>query len=166
MTKKLLLIRHAKSSWDDASIADVDRPLNSRGIKNAPEMARRLKKLNIVPDVLISSHALRALETARLFAAEFGFAADKIHIRPELYLAGTDQFQSVISSLDDNWNVVALFSHNPGITEMANQLSNARIDNMPTASIFGARFIQPRWVDIVNVQGEFWFFDYPKSKDR
>ena len=164
--KKLLLIRHAKSSWDDASIDDVDRPLNGRGKKNAPEMAQRLVKKDIIPDLLVSSHALRALETARIFAKEFNLGANDILIRNELYMAGPGAFEQVIQNIPDEYNTIAVFSHNPGITEFANSITKARIDNMPTASIFAVKIKTDSWRTLKERDIDFWFFDYPKSKDQ
>lgn len=164
--KKLLLIRHAKSSWDDASIDDVDRPLNGRGKKNAPEMAQRLVKKDIIPDLLVSSHALRALETARIFAKEFNLGKNDILIRKELYMADPGAFEQVIQSIPDEYNTIALFSHNPGITEFANSITKARIDNMPTASIFAVKINTDSWRTLKDGDIDFWFFDYPKSKDQ
>lgn len=163
--KKLLLIRHAKSSWDDTSIDDVDRPLNGRGKKNAPDMALRLVKKDIIPDLLISSHALRALETARLFAKEMDIKTKDILVKKELYMAGPSSFEQVIQDIPDEYDTIALFSHNPGITEFANSISDARIDNMPTASVFAVKIDTDSWRTMKDKDIDFWFFDYPKSKN-
>lgn len=83
--KTLLLIRHAKSSWDDAAVADVDRPLNDRGRRDAPAMAKRLIKAGISIDRFVSSPARRARQTAELFAHEFDVKEKKIRFVPQLY---------------------------------------------------------------------------------
>src|SRR5580765_3411656 len=113
--KTLLLIRHAKSSWDSAASKDFDRPLNERGKKNAPEMASRLLKKKIDIDLFVSSPAKRAKTTAILFTREFEKKEEKIIFDPQLYNADIENFYDVISKLDDKYTSVAIFSHNPGI---------------------------------------------------
>jgi phosphohistidine phosphatase len=165
MIKTLLLVRHAKSSWDSASINDFERPLNDRGKRDAPAMASRLtaKKINI--DAIVSSPARRAKKTAAFFAAEYGLDENNIIYKTELYAAATDVFADVIKKFDNHFNHIALFSHNPGITEFANSLTTSRIDDMPTCSIFAVKLKLKDWNDFNEADKEFWFFDYPKSTD-
>lgn len=161
--KTLLLIRHAKSSWDSESLNDFDRPLNDRGKKDAPMMAQRLKEKNVKIDTIISSPAKRAKKTASYFAEEYEVGENNIVFKTELYAAPQDIFYEVIEKLDSNPDNIALFSHNPGITEFVNSLTNARIDDMPTCSIFAIKTDAKKWADIRGAKKEFWFFDYPKS---
>jgi phosphohistidine phosphatase len=161
--KTLLLIRHAKSDWDAGIASDFDRPLNERGKRDAPLMAHRLLDQNRVPDLLVASPAKRAAKTARLFAATFKQDKDSILYKPELYLAEPPAFFSVIQELDNQFGQAAIFAHNPGITSMANLVSQARIDDMPTCSIFGIKIQCDSWADFVTAPKEFWFFDYPKA---
>ena len=158
--KSLLLIRHAKSSWDDPSISDFDRPLNERGKKNAPEMAIRLHDKGIRLDMLVSSPAKRAKQTAKAFQKIL--EVDKLEFVDDLYLASPAAFAEVVARLPSKVKAVALFSHNPGITEFANSLSATRIDDMPTASIFAVNAEVDDWPDFSR-QAKFWFFDYPKA---
>ena len=158
--KTILLIRHAKSSWDDPSMTDFDRPLNERGKKNAPEMAIRLHDKGIRLDMLVSSPAKRAKQTAKAFQKILGI--DKLEFVDELYLASPSAFAKVVASLPSKANAVAIFSHNPGITEFANSLSATRIDDMPTASIFAVNADVADWADF-SAHSKFWFFDYPKA---
>jgi phosphohistidine phosphatase len=161
--KSLLLIRHAKSSWGDFSLPDFDRPLNERGKHDAPMMARRLLKKGVTLDLLVSSPAKRAKRTAQVFAEEFQKDKESVLYKDELYLAGSEQFYSVISKLDDSVNHVAIFSHNPGITTFANSLEVASIDDMPTCSIFAITSTAESWSAFRKAKKEFWFFDYPKN---
>ena len=160
--KTLLLIRHAKSSWDNIAVSDFDRTLNDRGKKDAPAMAKRLINRNIPIDAIISSPAKRAKKTATCFAEEYGFDESQIIYRPELYAAPLMVFYNVVREIDDSLNHVAIFSHNPGITEFANSLTGFRVDNMPTCSIFGIKIAIKHWKDFSEAKKEFWFFDYPK----
>jgi len=161
--KTLLLIRHAKSSWDDPSVPDFDRPLNERGKNDAPEMAKRLTDKKIRLDALVSSPAKRAKKTCIAFAKEFEYDKDDIRFEEKLYEAGTEDFLEVVKGLKNKWNDVAIFSHNPGITYFANTLTSTRIDNMPTCSIFSVKIKTDSWKDIDSAEKEFWFFDYPKA---
>ncbi|NIP30788.1 MAG: hypothetical protein GTO02_12900, partial [Candidatus Dadabacteria bacterium] len=88
MSCNLLLVRHAKSSWDNADLQDFDRPLNKRGFKNAPEMGKRLLKKGLIINLIYSSPALRAITTAELIAKEIGYESSKIIYKPEIYEAG------------------------------------------------------------------------------
>src|SRR5580765_1488798 len=134
--KTLLLIRHAKSSWDTPSQKDFDRPLNDRGHHDAPAMAERLLDKGIKIDAFISSTANRALTTARYFARKYNVSVHDIIKASELYDAPFDVFYDVIGKLGDGFDSVAIFAHNPGITTFANDLTKTQIDNMPTCGIF------------------------------
>ncbi|HEY6062293.1 MAG TPA: histidine phosphatase family protein, partial [Chitinophagaceae bacterium] len=130
--KTVLLVRHAKSDWGDASLSDFDRPLNGRGKSDAPVMAHRLLDKNIFIDAFISSPANRAKKTARIFAKEYKRDKDDIIIRDELYAAPENVFYDVILTADNKFKSIAIFSHNPGLTDFANLLTDTRIDNIPT----------------------------------
>jgi len=163
MSKTLFLIRHAKSSWDNPAINDLDRPLNERGKMDAPEMARRLNEKKIKIDVFISSPAKRARQTCKHFAKEFGQKKKDIILEERLYEAGDDNFVAVISNLKNKWDTAAIFSHNPGITSFANSLTSMRVDDMPTCSVFAVKADADKWKDFKSARKEFWFFDYPKT---
>ena len=124
--KHLLLVRHAKSSWDDFSIKDFDRPLNERGKKDAPMMAKRLLKRDVMIDAFISSPAKRARKTAEAFVKEYKSNKDQLIFLDELYLAGPSAFADVIKNTNDRYNTIAIFSHNEGITQFANSLTDTR----------------------------------------
>jgi phosphohistidine phosphatase len=160
--KTIYLIRHAKSDWG-ADVDDFDRPLNDRGKRDAPVMARRLKLRNVDIDAFVSSPAKRALKTAKIFAAEFSLQHEQIVQIPELYMAPAATFYSVLESLDNSLSSVLIFSHNNGITEFANSLGIARIDNMPTCSVFAFTVEAESWVQIRTALKQFVFFDYPKN---
>jgi phosphohistidine phosphatase len=162
--KLLLLIRHAKSSWDDIGQKDFDRPLNERGKHDAPVMAKKIRKEKDVElDAIISSPAKRALETAKYFAKEFDIKKKLIIEVPKLYEPTIDAFYDAVANIDDDYKTVALFSHNPGITAFANQLTNVHVDDMPTCAVFALRVLTDEWKNFQLAEKEFWFFDYPKN---
>lgn len=161
--KSLLVVRHAKSSWNSEELNDFDRPLNERGKRDAPMMADRLVGRDVHPDVLVSSPAKRAKKTAQLFAAGLGKQEDSIVYKTELYHAASEVFYEVIAKLPDTLDCVVIFSHNPGITAFVNGLGLVRIDDMPTCGVFAARVAIAHWKDFSTGKKEFWFFDYPKG---
>ncbi|MEO6454778.1 MAG: histidine phosphatase family protein [Ginsengibacter sp.] len=162
--KTLILIRHAKSSWDNNALTDFDRPLNERGKKDAPVMAKRLMESRITIDAFISSPAKRAKKTAEFFIKEFGRKEKEIIFIPELYEASVETFYHTVLQIDNALSNIAIFSHNPGITFFANTLtSNTRLDNMPTCSVFAVKSNIKKWSYFRDSEKEFWFFDYPKK---
>lgn len=162
--KSLLLVRHAKSSWDITTVNDFERPLNERGKSDAPDMAKRLLKEKVKIDAFVSSPAKRAKKTAQLFIHEFQRSKDDIIYVPELYEASVAILYKVTANLHDSFDSVAIFSHNPGVTEFANSLTTVRIDDMPTCGIFAVKIHANRWEDFEEANKEFWFFNYPKLK--
>jgi phosphohistidine phosphatase len=161
--KQLLLIRHAKSSWADFSVKDVDRPLNDRGKKDAPAMAKRLLDKGVHIDAFISSPAKRARRTAELFVKEYNGRKENIIFFQSLYLASPPAFFDVITKTNDKLSTIAVFSHNEGITDFANSLTDSRIDDMPTCSIFAVKANIKHWSDFKEAEKQFWFFDFPKA---
>ena len=164
--KTLLLIRHAKSSWDNFSLSDFERPLNERGKTDAPKMGERLRKKGVKIDAFISSPAKRAKKTAEYFIKEFDRDKDEIIFNSSLYDASVSDFNATVKTIDDKYNNVAIFSHNPGITQFANELvSGAGIDNMPTSSVFAVKADVDKWKNFSKAKKEFLFFEYPKKEE-
>lgn len=162
--KNLLLVRHAKSSWKDSSLPDFERPLNKRGKRNAPFMGSLLKnEYNIKPELVISSAAMRAAETAKIFCREIGYPKDKLLFTDKLYLSGPREMLEVIRSVDDSVDTLMIFAHNPGLTDLANRLSGEYIDNIPTAGIVGLSFDKSSWADLDSSSCSIVFFEYPKK---
>jgi len=163
MTKRLLLIRHAKSDWGSPSMGDFDRPLNKRGNTNAQEMAQRMIKQNIYPHLIVSSPALRALTTANYFAKTWGINENKIQTDKNIYEAGLKTLLNVVNHFNNQYDTVAMFGHNPGFTDFANYLSDVNIYNMPTCSIVMLEFPFEDWRLISGSTAKVLLFDYPKS---
>ena len=163
-SKTLLIVRHAKSSWELGPLSDFDRPLNDRGKKDAPMMAKRLLDKKIKIDAFISSPAKRAKNTAEIFCEQYNQSIESIEFIASLYHAGVDDFYAVVEQLDDRLDTVAVFSHNPGITYFVNSLTDQlQIDDMPTCGIFAIRVQKQKWTEFKSAIKEFLFFDYPKN---
>ncbi|MGI8634756.1 MAG: SixA phosphatase family protein [Segetibacter sp.] len=159
--KLLLLIRHAKSSWN-FDVEDFDRPLNHRGEHDAPEMAKRLIERDIKIDAFVSSPAKRAFTTAAIFAEAYDKKKRNIIVIDSLYEAAMGDFYDAIANFDDDYKTVAIFSHNPGITDFANRLNAAPIDDMPTCAVYAIKSDIKKWEDFSTSKKELLFFDYPK----
>lgn len=161
--KKLFLIRHAKSSWDEQGVTDLKRPLNKRGKRDAPFMGKLLHKGMIIPEQIYSSPAVRAITTANIFANELKFEKENIHVFESIYSGGIRELEDLIQNFDDDYNSVFIFGHNPTFTVYANHLGDKYIANMPTCSIVGFELIVKRWAEVERGKGKTFLFEYPKK---
>lgn len=160
---RLFIVRHAKSSWGGIGLSDFERPLNERGKRDAPDMAQRLLNRKVKIDAFISSPAKRAKNTCKAFCKIYKVREDDIIYIDELYHANSETFYKVIRDIDDHFRNVAIFSHNPGITDFVNSLcEGVRTDNMPTSAVFGVEMDIKNWAEFENAEKKFLFFDYPK----
>jgi phosphohistidine phosphatase len=144
--KTLLVLRHAKSSWDDPARDDHERPLNKRGRRDAPRMGELVREYGLMPDVVISSDAVRARLTAEAMA-EAAHYAGEILLDQNLYLASPDDILLLLRGVRQNAETVMIVGHNPGLEELVEQLTGERQD-LPTAAL--AQVVLPidRWRDL------------------
>jgi len=163
MAKQLIIIRHGKSDWAENGISDFERPLNHRGHKNALEMAERIIKKNLVPQFIVSSPAKRALTTARHFADVWQIPRESIQQEISVYEANTMALLNVVNRLSNTYDQVALFGHNPGLTDFVNYLANAHIYNLPTAGTVVIDFPFDDWSMVSQHTGSLFLFDSPKK---
>ena len=161
--KNLILIRHAKSSWKNHELADHDRPLNKRGIRDAPLMGELLSKKAINPDRILSSPAKRAIDTARLISQKIGVPVKHIVEHDKIYAASISSLLAIIQQIEDSFETVILIGHNPAITQMTLFLTHHPIDNIPTCGVVNMRFEIPTWREIAEGKGIIEFFEYPKK---
>lgn len=159
--RNLFLLRHAKSSWKDALLDDFERPLNKRGKRDAPQMAHRFSKRGYKIDLIILSKARRTTDTANIFVNILDYKS-KIELNDQLYEASSQTLLGVINQIEDRYQNVLLVSHNPGLTNLANYLSNYFIDNIPTSGIVGLS-TDLSWRNINEGGCTFLFFDFPKK---
>jgi phosphohistidine phosphatase len=162
---KLFLLRHAKSSWQDVTLDDFERPLKENGLKEASFMGGVYNKFcDSMPDAVISSHARRALETAQLFAKEIDYPLKKIILQKNIYGATSEELFEVLRDIGDEYKNVVMVGHNPGFTELANHIiDGVDIDNIPTCGLLGIEFDVKSWKKIEEKSGKLFCFEYPKK---
>ncbi len=163
--KTLVLLRHAKSDWGYEALKDIDRHLNERGYEDAYFMSDWYEKNMLLPDLIISSSANRALNTAFIFARRFSIPESKVRIEEGIYESASPNLLNIISQLDNNNSCVMLFGHNPGITNLANELNKELMfDNIPTCGIVCIEFDIKNWKDILKVkEGKLVNYKFPKN---
>jgi phosphohistidine phosphatase len=161
--KTLYLVRHAKSSWAEPDLTDMERPLNKRGNRDAPFMAKLLKARGAVPDAFVSSPANRAMTTARFFSNEFGVSPKGIVQKPEIYEATAGMIIDMVGQFSDHWKTVVLFGHNPTFTTLANLFSDRFIPNVPTCGIIHIESDIKNWATFEAGKGKVIDFHFPKQ---
>jgi len=162
--KTVYFNRHAKSDWSNRNLSDFDRPLNKRGLRDAPEMGKRLKKRGEPIALFISSPAKRAYSTACIMAENFGYPIDDIRRVDRLYLPSVSDFIQTLSEVENSHDSVIVFAHNPGITEVVEYLGNEGVGNMPTCGLAKIKFpLAESWREISGGTGNLEIFDYPKK---
>lgn len=145
--KTIVLIRHAKSSWDQ-DLRDLDRPLSVRGITDANLISKEFKDFNYQPDAVYTSPANRAATTCGIFMENLSLPKDSLYIKEELYDFGGDQVRRFIKALNNDLKKIMIFGHNHAFTSLANSLGNAHIDNLPTSGIVMIDFDVEHWKDV------------------
>lgn len=161
--KTLILVRHAKSSWDDPRLADFDRPLNGRGKRDVPKMAEYLASKDIHADLIVSSPANRAITTAQIIQEYQPSPKPAIIQERSLYHASVSSILNVVQDQPDAAATLMIFGHNPGFTDCANQLTDAYIENIPTCGVVGIQFQIDSWAQAGDNVGVNIFFYTPKA---
>jgi phosphohistidine phosphatase len=165
MQRTLVMIRHAKSSWANPLQSDYERPLNDRGIQDAPMMGERLGKHGLHPDLIIASTAKRAAQTAKKIAKAVGYDVNNIKWLEKLYHCIPTVYEEELYEIADNVKTVFIVAHNPGITEFVNQLSpHFEIDNMPTCGAVATQLRMEHWNQFSTAEKKVILFDYPKKQ--
>ena len=163
--KTLLLARHAKSSWDQPGVDDFDRVLNDRGVNDAPNMADFLQQCGYPINRIISSDAVRALQTAEEYR-KLLTPETKVSRQHKLYQATYSDILTVIKSIPESDEMVMLVGHNPGMNDVLNYLIRSEVDDMPTCSVAIIQFDVAGWDEIKINSGNLLAFEYPKKHDE
>lgn len=164
--KKIYLIRHAKASWDNLHLADIDRPLTEQGKTDAHWTGQQLKEQKIKPDVIVSSPAKRSLDTAEIIAEEIKYPLKKIVTLPQIYNAGVETLITAMQELDNQFNTALFFGHNPTLTWLAHYLCDDFKPNISTCGVVGIEFVADNWANITESEGKFLFFLHPPHENH
>lgn len=162
MSKTLFLVRHAKSSWDNPLLRDYERPLLKSGIERTKRVIRFLTSTEYRPDLIIASHAVRALETARLLASGLDYPNHEILIEPNIYYKDVSGLYDIVLALPDSKDAVMLVGHNPTMTQFANMFMDEKIDYLPTTGVACIQFDADDWAGIPIAERKAIFFITPK----
>lgn len=156
-------MRHAKSDQSIVGLKDFDRPLNNRGLGDAPRMGRRLLEMGVKPDLVISSPAERAKTTAEYVSEQLNYDIDTIVYDPEVYEASVRSLLVVVNNIEDKYNTVIIFGHNPTHTYLAEYLTKEAIGNIPTSGAVCINFEFDSWKMVSEGAGKMKWFEYPKG---
>jgi phosphohistidine phosphatase len=160
--KKLYLVRHAKSSWEEPGESDLDRPLMEKGIKRTLKLNRFLNDHSVQIDLMISSPAERAFQTAILIANGIGYPEDKIVIERKIYDGYYDRILDLIYATSSAVNSIMIIGHNPTITHLANLFLHPGVDLLPTAGTVCISYATEKWEAIPSVEPVSEFVIFPK----
>lgn len=161
--KTLYLVRHAKSSWEQQGIADEERPIIKKGIKKTKRVIAFLKERNVVVGLMISSQAVRALETARRMARGLKYPEKQIRIERKIYDGYFDRILDLIYKTPDEFDSLMIIGHNPTITHLANLFLHPGIDSMTTSAVVCISFNTDHWEKIPNTEGKQEFIFHGKK---
>lgn len=161
--KSLTIVRHAKSSWSDSTLSDRERPLNGRGKRAAPLMAKRIAESGIRPSLIITSPAVRARTTAKIIAQHINYPLEFLQREPQLYHASVNDILDVLVTQETGFNSLMLVGHNPGLTSFANYLVPGLTNNLPTAGVVSVNIDRDDWNLYEQPGTELVLHDWPKK---
>lgn len=162
--KTVYIVRHAKA--EGVLTSDRDRKLTKAGIEDAKKMAKKLNMLGELPDYIVSSPARRALKTAKIFAEKFGYPVENIGLRDVIYESGPKDILRLIQRLDEKYQSVYIFGHNPVLSELANMLAINFDQNLPKCGIVALDFPNMKWKDVYELRGSLRLYASPGKEDR
>lgn len=163
--KTLYIVRHAKSSWDFPDLKDAERPLIEKGINKTKKMLLELIEKNVVVDVIVSSHAKRAHETAKLIAKGINYPVEKIEISQHIYQVNRDDIFNILFSQNDSIDSLMIVGHNPTLTQFANLFLEEKIELLPTSGIVSISFETDKWIEVIKAKHKTNFIIFPKLQD-
>jgi len=164
--KNLLIMRHGKSDWSNGSISDFDRPLNERGEKASIIMGREISHLDVVPDIILSSPALRAKSTAKLVAQTIKYSEEIIYIE-DFYFGFRDSIIKNIQNLPNNINRVLIIGHNPTWENLVSALITDKMSvTMPTGTLVSLNSDIGSWVEFGMKTCKFDWILCPKDLEQ
>lgn len=159
--KTLYLLRHAKSSWKDGTLADIERPLNGRGRKASETMGGFLKKEKVIPDLVLSSSAVRARQTTDLVMAAANLSSE-LRFDERIYEASAQRLLEVVQQIDKSKKNVLLVGHNPGLEEFLELLTGS-VETMPTGTLSKVNLRAATWAAVKRKAGTLEWIVRPKE---
>lgn len=160
--KLLTIVRHGKSSWGNFEISDHDRPLKGIGIKKTKKVIEYLEKEKLIPDLILSSTATRAMATATLIAEGLGYDVEKISAKKVIYESSTDDIYNEIFAVNNSISSLMIVGHNPTFTDFVNDFVHPYIDNLPTTGTVCIEFDTDSWEKLSNAKYKVKFVVYPR----
>ena len=160
--KTLYIVRHAKSSLEFPELPDIDRPIIEKGINNTKKVVVEMQNRNVRVDLLISSHAKRAYETAKIIATGINYPVEKIEVNKEIYHVDENNIFNMLFALNDDIESIMIIGHNPTLTQFVNLFLSKKIDLLPTSGVVSISFNIKKWNDIVNAKPKINFTFFPK----
>lgn len=160
--RQLTLIRHAKSSWKNPELIDFDRPLNKRGKRDLPGIARRVAHFGLMPDIILSSGAKRAITTATEVAQALAISPEQIQQVPELYESCYETLLHTLQNQPDHYRHIMLFGHNPGLQQLGFYLTQEPLEKFPTGGVMHIHLSITNWSELAEHCGTLTLLDYPK----
>lgn len=161
--KKLYLMRHGKSSWDNTELQDFDRPLNHQGKKDTHLIGEFFAKEEIKFDFILSSPAKRAITTADIIAETLHIPTKKISTNPRIYEAGVETLLEIIGEIDPHHKSVLFIGHDPGLSWLAAYLGNEEHISLPTCGVYALEFKTTTWKSLTEAESKKLFFEFPKD---
>tara|TARA_B100000676_G_scaffold274485_1_gene293983 strand:+ start:852 stop:1343 length:492 start_codon:yes stop_codon:yes gene_type:complete len=161
LNKKLIIVRHSKSSWKDSSLDDFNRPLNKRGKEDGPIISNYLSKKTNFIDFLHSSSSVRTFETSKFFTERIKFG--KVKYDDSLYHSSSGSILNLIKNYSNEYSSVMLIAHNPGLTHLINQITNISLDNLPTTGLAEIHFSCNKWNEISSKNSNLIDLKFPKQ---
>jgi len=161
LNKKLIIVRHSKSSWKDLSLDDFNRPLNKRGKEDGPIISNYLSKKTNFIDFLHSSSSVRTFETSKFFTERIKFG--KVKYDDNLYHSSSGSILNLIKNYSNEYSSVMLIAHNPGLTHLINQITNISLDNLPTTGLAEIHFSCNKWNEISSKNSNLIDLKFPKQ---
>ena len=162
MKRQLFIIRHGKSSWDNDGLDDIDRPLSDRGMRSAEMMATRLREMGLIPRLIFTSPASRALNTALIMKRTWDWHPSQLQVEDDLYMAGVEEIARVVERAPEGIDSLAIFGHNPSFTMYANSFLKSPLDNLPTAGVVVVTLESDSWKRIGRKQVTATHVDFPR----
>ena len=164
--KQLIVTRHAKSSWDSDTPSDFLRPLNKRGIRDTPIMAERLNARGSLPELILSSTAVRALETTELLMKTLSPASTQLLTTDSIYEAPLAALEKAIGSLPEHTSIAMIVGHNPGVSLLCSFLCRQPNLQMPTCAMACLELDIEKWEDVYHDCASMLWYDYPKNNSQ